>query len=364
MDIRLGSIRERLGSRRLDPVRSSAGALLGIAATGLLARIIVGGDGFAPLLAPPIGASAVLVFAIPASPLAQPRAVIGGNVLSGLIGVTCALLIPLPVLAAALAVGLAVLGMSWLRCLHPPGGAVALGAALAGAQGLGDYGYVLAPVGLCSVLVVAAGVAYVNLTGRSYPHRAPATLNPHHTRDAPPGERVGFTPADLDNALARYGELLDISREDLDALFREVELQAHRRIHSQIRCADIMSRDVVTVNADQTARSALEFLQRHDLRTAPVIDDQRRVVGLVRRAELQAAGHRLVEAVLDPFVHKVTATTAIEALLPVLSSGQAHEVVVVDAQRVLQGMITQTDLLAVLYRAHIVEAIATSRPRG
>jgi CBS domain-containing membrane protein len=345
-----------------EAVRAAVGALLGVIASGLLARLLVDGRiSEIPLLVAPIGASAVLVFAIPASPLAQPRAVIGGNVLSALVGVTCALAVPHPAIAAAVAVAAAILVMALLGCLHPPGGAVALGAALAaGTTGPVDYAYALVPVGLCSVLLVAAASAYGRATGHGYPHRVAAARSPHRTADPPPGERLGYTPADLDRALAQYGELLDVSREDLDALFRQVELQAHRRLHSQIYCRDIMSRDVIAVDLHQTAESALAYLRQHDLRAAPVIDPDRRVVGMVRRAELVAGRGRRVEAVLDPFVHKVRPGTPIEALLPLLSSGATHEALVVDEARRLVGVITQTDLLAVLYRAHVVEAVVSA----
>nr|WP_269714429.1 HPP family protein [Caulobacter sp. NIBR2454] len=328
----------------------------------MTARLIAGGGDAlqTPLLMAPLGASAVLVFALPASPLAQPRAVIGGNTLSAIVGVTCALFIPHQVLAAAMAVGVAILLMSLLGVLHPPGGAVALSATLAvgAAPGSLNYGYVLEPVALCSILLVMAGMIYVNLTGRTYPHRTPAPVNVHKTEDPPPSERAGYTPADLDKALAQYGELLDVSRQDLDLLFRQVELQAHRRLHSRILCGQIMSRDVVSVSADQSAQSALAVLLEHDLRTAPAIDAQGRVAGLVRRAELQAGGDGLVADLLDPAAHRVTADTPIQALLPLLSSGEAHEVMVVDYAQVLIGLVTQTDLLAVLYRTHVVEAVA------
>lgn len=344
-------------------MRAGLSGMAGLACTGVLARLAAGGGpSGALLLVPPIAASAVLVFAIPASPLAQPRAVIGGNVLSCLVGVTCALLLPHPALAACAAVAGAIVLMSALGCLHPPGGAVALSAALAGsAAGLHAYAEALAPVALCSVFLAVFAAIIVPISGRSYPHRVAVSRNVHATADPPPGQRVGFTAADLDAALAHYGELLDVSREDLDALFQQVELQAHRRIHSQIRCEDVMSRDVIAVDLRQSAESALAFLQSHELRTAPVIDEHRRVVGLVRRAELTAARRRMVRDVLDPFVHKVMPSTAIEALLPLLSSGATHEAMVVDKDRVLVGVITQTDLLAVLYRAHIVEAVAAQR---
>ena len=360
-------LRGRNPIRPADIGKSGLGAVLGIGVTGLLAHLIASGRLSAlPLLIPPIGASAVLVFAVPASPLAQPRAVVGGNMVSAAIGVTCALVFhPHPVAAAALAVGLAIIAMGLLGCLHPPGGAVALSAALvAGPVGAASYAYIFVPVGLCSGLLVLCAMAYARAMGRSYPHRVASASSVHATEDKPPLQRVGFTPADIDNALAHYGELLDVAREDLDALFREVELQAHRRIHARILCSDIMSRDVLSVDLRQSAQSALAYMRLHDLRAAPVVDVERRVVGMVRRAELQTGREGLVEAVLDPFVHKVRPGTAIEALLPILSSGTAHEAMVVDEHRVLLGIITQTDLLGVLYRAHIVEAVALQRAEG
>lgn len=345
-----------------DIWRAGLGALLGVAITGLAARLLSGGDELVPLLVAPIGASAVLLFAVPASPLTQPRSVIGGNVLSALVGVACARFVPEPTLAAALAVALAITLMSLLGCLHPPGGAVALTAVIGGpaVTGLG-FGFALAPVGLCSVLMVLAAVAYNNLVGRTYPHRVRAPVSPHATADPVPDARVGYTPADLDSALAQYGELLDVSREDLDLLFRQVEMQTHKRLHSQILCGEIMSRDVISVDLHQSAKSALAHMRAHDLRAVPVIDAQRRVVGMVRRAELQAAGEGEVAAALDPLVHRVGEGTPIEALLPLLSGGRVHEAMVVGEDGVLEGVITQTDLLAVLYRAHIVEAVVAGR---
>lgn len=359
-------LRGRNPVRYSDLLKSSLGAMAGVVATGLIARLLVSGQLSAlPLLAPPIGASAVLALAVPASPLAQPRAIIGGNVLSAVVGVSCALAFhEHPVLAAALAVGGAIVVMSVLGCLHPPGGAVALGSALAAASpDASPFSYVLAPIGLCSVLMVASAMIYARLLGRTYPHRVPPQTSPHATQDAPPLQRVGFTPSDIDSALAHYGDLLDVDRADLDALFREVELQAHQRIHAHILCGDIMSRDVLTVDLHQSAESALTYMRNHDLRTAPVLGPDRKVVGLVRRAELQANRTKLVEAALDPVFHKVRTFTPVERLLPILSSGAAHEAMVVDENRALLGIITQTDLLGVLYRAHIVEAVAMQKVR-
>jgi CBS domain-containing membrane protein len=108
-------------------LRGCCGALIGILLTGLICTRAVG-TGATPMLIAPMGASAVLLFAVPASPLAQPWSIIGGNIISALIGVTCARWISDPLVAAALAIG----AMSVLRCLHPSSGAVALTAVLAG----------------------------------------------------------------------------------------------------------------------------------------------------------------------------------------------------------------------------------------
>nr|WP_259677544.1 HPP family protein [Klebsiella pneumoniae] len=101
-----------------------------------------------------MGASAVLLFGVPSSPLAQPWSIVGGNVLSALIGVTVGMLVPDAALACGLAAALAIAGMYFLRCLHPPGGAVALTAILGGA-GVHSEGYhfVLTPVLLNSLML-------------------------------------------------------------------------------------------------------------------------------------------------------------------------------------------------------------------
>jgi CBS domain-containing membrane protein len=356
-------VRGKSPIRPIDALRGGAGALLGLLFAGLLGRFAVGGgDWLHPLLVAPIGASAVLVFAVPASPLAQPRSVLGGNIVSALVGITVAMLVPQTLVAAPLAVGAAIATMMLLGCLHPPGGAVALICVIGGPK-VAEAGYLFAfnPVAVDSLLLTGAGMIWGRLTGHSYPHRPPvAPASPHGTKDPAPAARIGYSTTDLDVALARYGELLDVSREDLDALFREVELSAAQRLHSQIRCGDVMSRDVISLHHDQSAESALAYMREHDLRAAPVVDAENRVIGMARRAELQTNRRRKVEAALDPFVHKVMEGTPVAALLPILSSGHTHEAMVVDGERRLIGVITLTDLIAVLYRAHIVESVVGS----
>src|SRR5438552_16536915 len=132
------------GAERL---RSCTGAAIGIVLTGLLSAAVLGASAAAIWLIAPMGASAVLLFAAPASPLAQPWSLVGGNVIAALVGVTCAKLIDQPLAAATAAIFFAIGLMFVLRCLHPPSGAVALTAVLGGpaVHAIG-YGFVLAPV--------------------------------------------------------------------------------------------------------------------------------------------------------------------------------------------------------------------------
>lgn len=190
---------------RLGYLRGALGGALGIALAMLVARLLPGAAASAWLVAP-VGASAVLVLALPASPLAQPWPVLGGSLVAMLVGLAVHALVPAPELAAPLALCLALVAMSLARCLHPPGGACAL---------LGALGHAaLLPLLMVNLLgLLLAGWLWNNATGHRYPHRAaPAPAGP-----------ARYTPADLDAVLEDWDEVLDVSRDDLDALFRAVE---------------------------------------------------------------------------------------------------------------------------------------------
>ncbi len=118
-----------------------------------------------------MGASAVLLFAVPHGPMSQPWNVIGGHMVSALIGVALHKFITDPALAAGLAAGLAILAMLYLGCLHPPGGASALIPILSGSAA-DEYGLtmVLFPIGFGAVLIVLFAVLYnLPFSWRRYP---------------------------------------------------------------------------------------------------------------------------------------------------------------------------------------------------
>ncbi|GMB80846.1 HPP family protein [Shinella zoogloeoides] len=326
------------------------GALIGICLTGLVCGYFMGNDIHLPLIVAPIGASAVLLFAVPASPLAQPWSIVGGNTISAFVGVTVLTLVKDPAIAIGLAVALAILAMSLTRSLHPPGGAAALTAVIGGAAVTGaGFWFPLVPVALNSLMLVALGILFHRLAGRQYPHRqSVAPVNTHKTADPPAAFRVGFNTEDIDAAIANLNETLDISRADLDTLLRQVELQALLRQRGELTCADIMSRDVVTVEAGATADEARSLLLDHDIRTLPVLDDGR-LVGTVGLRELAATA----PSAHLPVSEAATASPSDRAigLIPRLTDGMIHAVVVIDEARRVVGIISQTDLLATLAKS-------------
>ncbi|KAA0571344.1 HPP family protein [Azospirillum sp. Sh1] len=348
------------GATLRDRMIACCGALLGIAATGLLCRNMLTFMSSAPVLVAPMGASAVLLFAVPASPLAQPWSIIGGNTLSAIVGVLVASVIPDPMLAGAAAVALAIATMSLTRCLHPPGGAAALTAVLGG-PAVTEMGIKFAffPVAVNSILLLTAGLMFHRLSGHRYPHKA---VNTHRTNDPPAQLRPGLTQGDVDVALRTLAETLDVSRDDLGALLVNAELHALERLHADITCREIMSRDVVTVTPDTHPQVARARLLEHGFRTLPVVDGQNMVVGIVGHEQLShgdAVHHgSRVAAVMAPAATELP-DTPVFRLLGRLSDGRTHDVVIVDQNRRVLGMITQTDLLVVLARTALARAVQT-----
>jgi CBS domain-containing membrane protein len=343
--------------------RATLGAGLGLLLVGLLSRAF--GDGAHPWLVAPLGASAVLVFAVPASPLARPWSVLGGNTLSALVGIGCVHLIPDPAWAGAVAVAGAIGLMFAARCLHPPGGAMALLTALSGTTA---WSFAAFPALFNSALMVAAGLAYNRATRR----RPTVPLQP---AEAPAARR--FTAEDLDEVIARYDQVLDISREDLEGLLHAAEGQAYRRRFGELRISDIMTRSVLTVSYGTSIEEAWTLMHRHRIKALPVVDTRARVIGIVtladflRQADLdlhEGWSTRLrqvlrrtrrvhttkpeaVGQIMSRHVRVASADRPVAELVPMFAGTGHHHIPVVGENARLVGIVTQTDLVAALVHA-------------
>ena len=348
--------------------RAFLGAAFGILITALVSRFLVDTAIPATWLVAPMGASAVLVFAVPASPMAQPWAVIGGNTISALAGITCASYFGDPVWAASIGVGLAIALMFALRCLHPPGGATALLVVILHAT---SYRFALFPVLVNSLLLVSAGVAYNNLTGRAYPHaqRSPPPL--------PPAAPARFTAADMDAALAHYNQVLDVSRDDLEGLLRFAESASYQRNLGELRCADIMSPAPVAVQFGTSLGEAWALMRQRSIKALPVTDRNQRIVGIVTAADFfrqvgldehSGIGARLraliknngltnsdkpevVGQIMTRMVRVAGVQRHALELVELFSQDGHTHIPIIDEENRLVGIVTKSDLVRALYRA-------------
>lgn len=351
---------------RHERLRAVAGAALGVLCAAWLSRWSLGGVVQGAWLVAPLGASAVLVFVVPASPLAQPWAVIGGNTLAGCMGVLCAIAIPDPAIAGAVAVGLGIAAMFACRCLHPPGGAVALLAVLVHAT----HGpFALFAVLVNSVLLVLAGVIYNSATGRRYPHAQRA----HAPTIVPVAAR--FDAADIDAALARYNQVLDVSRDDLEGILQSAEMERYRRSTGAVLCRDVMSRDLVTAEFGTPLEDAWRLMRDRRIKALPVVDRARRLVGIVTLADflrhagvdgstgLAARVRDLIRAdglshsgkpsvvgqIMTRQVRVASVDRHVADLMPLFAEAGHHHIPIIDGDARLAGMITQSDFVRALH---------------
>lgn len=359
------------GSPR-EAVRAGIGALIGVALAGLLLLTFTEDQRLGLWLIAPFGATSVLVFAVPSSPLAQPWSAVVGNTLSALCAVLVCMLVADPFIRVPLAVGLAIAAMILLRALHPPGGAVAMTAALSPdtIRELG-LGFALCPVALGTAILVLVAVLYSRLTGRHYPFRQFEQKNVHGTDDHEPLERIGLTEAELTDILTQYRQTLNLGVEDLVRLISAAELRAAGHRAGPLTASDIMSRDLVTVGPETVLNDVAQLFQRHGFISLPVVEKDDRFLGviyqihLIRKAADESRGiggmfravlarqlrdRRLRAAqIMSTDVPTTTPDAPIATLLPKLADGSCDAVPVLDGGRIV-GIVTRTDLIAALAR--------------
>ena len=278
---RLGPVASRASWKEL--IRSCIGAGLGLALAGMLVGMV---DHFLPhalFLFAPLGATAVLVFAVPSSPLAQPWNCVVGNTVPALYSLL--LLWAFPTLSqtsmAALAVGGAIAIMLALRALHPPGGAVALLTVLSAEQLLPMGWYLLVPMAALSAVLVAVGVLYHRACGRPYLHQ------PHQVAKAQrPATRLALSEQDLEQLLQRFDQSNNLSPEDLGVMLAAAEEDAIKRRMSAVSCGEVMSAKLVSVSPQTPLEEVAELFHRHLVKCLPVVDAQGELIGRVLRADL------------------------------------------------------------------------------
>ncbi len=354
--------------------RSSLGALLGIVLCGfsLLAMPL-----HSDWLIAPIGASVVILFVQPHSPVAQPRSVISSYFFAALVGLVCTHVIPHVVLAAALGVAATVWLMIKFNGIHPPGGALVLLMVLDGPVGPAQTLQTLSLVAV-NVLLMLLFAWLVNtwVLGRPYPYRAkPEKAPTHNTRDLAPMRRSGLDHQDLASAVTALNTFVDIQEDELVSLYNLAVAHAFER-HIGLACGDVMSRDVITVSTDSHVELAWNRLRHHKIKALPVLDHADRLVGILSVADFlrqmddtSAAGLAMhLQGMLQRmpgakpkramYVHQIMSTgvssarldTPITEVIGLMIDHNLPHIPVLDDDRKVLGIVTQTDTLAALYK--------------
>jgi CBS-domain-containing membrane protein len=213
---------------------SALGGFIGIFAVYWTSRILLGPTA-SPVLVLSMGSTAAMLFAVPHGALSQPWPLLGGHLVSGLIGIACLLYVPDPLLAASLATGLAIGAMHYLRCIHPPAGATALAAALGNdaVRAMG-FGFVVAPLMLNVLIILIAAIAFNAL----FPwRRYPAALVRRVTAPVPAAGYEAISHEDFVFALSQLDSFIDVSEEDLLRIY-SLATGRHRDVLARAAEAD------------------------------------------------------------------------------------------------------------------------------
>ncbi len=341
---------------------AALGAMVGI---GICMWLLEGLPAHSYWLLAPMGATAIILFGMATSPVAQPWPVAGGYLLACCAGLASATLINSPWMAGGIAVAATLWLMARLNCLHPPGGALALLMVLDqktfATSPAHTIALVCANVGL---LLLSAAIINNLIPGRRYPWRPQLVeTNPHDTQDKPPLQRGDLRRDDLDSAIRKLDGFVDIQEAQLLTLYELAIDHAFNR-HVGMTCANVMSRDVISVTLDTTVAEACVLLRHHRVKALPVVDDQRRLAGIISLADIfqhweislarklddSGLQQTPVHEWMSPQVKTTSPDTPMATLVHEAARDGHHHIPVVNADGSLAGMITPADMIAALYR--------------
>ncbi|MEE9355629.1 MAG: HPP family protein [Methylococcaceae bacterium] len=324
-----------------------------------------------------MGASAVILFFIPNSPLAQPWPFVGGQLCSALVGITCALHINET--ASASAVGGAVLVMLVLRCLHPPGAATSLAPIMAGDSitSLG-YDFVIQPVAVNVVFMLFLCI-FINrwVMKRSYPSPLPVEKAPEQQRYTirEPSHKIGISEEDLELALKDLDVFVDMGHSDLKKILARTEINTFKRIRGDISCADIMIKEVTSVAFGTEVEDAWQIMYKQNLKAMPVTDSANRIIGIItwhdffkfinlnvyesfqdkfrnfirRTADVTASKPEAVGQIMTTSIVVLPETAHVAELIPLMSVHGHRQIPIINTKHRLVGMVYQANLIAALY---------------
>jgi CBS domain-containing membrane protein len=329
-----------------------------------------------------MGASAVILFIIPTSPLAQPWPFVGGQLLSALIGITCAIQFNDTSISAAVAVGCSVLVMLLLRCLHPPAAATALAPVMASDNiAYLDYSFVMIPVAINVMLMLVIAII-VNrwLLGKDYPAALPSNEDSNRLQAwTDTNVQLFLSEQDIEQALGNMDSFIDMTSAEIAKLLGLVEMQTFQRLKGDLSCADIMIREVDTVEFATEVEDAWKIMVSKKIKSMPVLDRSRRVIGILSWSDffkfINLSAYDGFQERLRHFIRRTTRVDTdkpevvghimtsevlalqedehIANLISLMSVKGLRQIPIVNDQQRFIGMVYQENLIAALYHEQL-----------
>ena len=341
------------------------------------------------ILVASMGASAVLLFVVPSSTMAKPWPFAAGQMISALVGIYVAHYEADFVRASALAVGLSVLLMLLLRCLHPPGAATALASIhnTVNAE-LPDFSFLLMPVGINVVIMLMIALLVNRLILprlQVEKNQSPAHLT---TKNNQHSDLLGINTNDIEQVIQRFDKFLDIGTDDLCQLLTQLHLLSFQKNVDIKSCGDIMQRNIITVEYATEVEWAWTLMHEHHLKVLPVLDKSKRVIGIVTHYDFlkhikltpyqsfqekwlwfikpsldvttqkpEVMGHIMTRKVMT-----LSANTHIAKLVPLVVNEGHHHVPIVDDEGRFVGLVFQSSLLTALFNQQVFVDSTKSTP--
>lgn len=348
-------------------VRASVGVMLGVASVMSVVWLM---DMWYPnwlFLFAALGASAILVFVIPNSPLAQPLPAIAGNMLAVAWGTLVLHWVPAP-FAACVAVFGAVFLMLACKILHPPGGAIAFLTVIHPDLMHAEHMFAFIPVGMLTLVLVVVGTIYNRLTGRTYPFRQMAD----QTSTVRQAGRLALTDNELEGLLKNFNQSFNLGAADLANILSAAEEMAIRKRFGAIACGEVMTTKLLQCQPNTAMPSLAETFYENRIKGMPVVNGEGELMGVVDRADVFAwlweresqgfwrtlipqSLRRNKEGTADQIMKMpeitVTDQTPLGSLLAQLAKHTVQFIPVLH-ERQLVGIITRTDVIRALLRAN------------
>lgn len=209
----------------------AAAACVAIFLVGMASHYLIDSTQIAHFLLASMGASALLLFVIPSSPLSQPWSLLGGHLVSGLVGISCALLFEDIVIASAISVSVAIIAMMYLRCLHPPGGATALIPILM-ADEVHQVGFqfIFTPIAINTLILLLLSLLINRLVlHRHYASHSVPESQPVQEETEAIIQSSPFTAEDLSYAFEKMDTFIDVDEDDLFRIYALATTHAEER---------------------------------------------------------------------------------------------------------------------------------------